>query len=395
MTPYSSFLFFIILGILLLPTIILGLNGKRFQVYNMLISILVLALIFSHDLHGVIALCLFTLWQVLLIRGYLAYRMKANSGFVFCMAVIASILPLFLSKVIPFFSEPHGHHPPHNVISFLGISYLTFKGVQLIMETRDGLIKEKPPLHRLLYFILFFPTISSGPIDRYRRFAKDEQKAWTKEEYADLLYIGIHKIFIGFLYKFIIGYAINTYFIMNLPAITHNKLLGNLLYMYGYSLYLFFDFAGYTMFAVGVSYIMGIKSPENFNKPFLSKNIKDFWNRWHMSLSFWFRDYVFMRFVFWMTKKKWIKNRMAVSNIGYFLLFMLMGIWHGLAPQYLIYGLYHALLMTCYNFFEKWNKQYKWLPSNRWTTALAIVITFHFVCFGFYIFSGKLFLHHH
>lgn len=57
------------------------------------------------------------------------------------------------------------------------------------------------------------------------------------------------------------------------------------------------------MFAVGVSYIMGIKSPENFNKPFISKNIKDFWNRWHMSLSFWFRDYVFMRFVFWMTKK--------------------------------------------------------------------------------------------
>lgn len=271
---------------------------------------------FSHDLHGVIALCLFTLWQVLLIRGYLAYRMKANSGFVFCMAVIASILPLFLSKVIPFFSEPHGHHPPHNVISFLGISYLTFKGVQLIMETRDGLIKEKPPLHRLLYFILFFPTISSGPIDRYRRFAKDEQKAWTKEEYADLLYIGIHKIFIGFLYKFIIGYAINTYFIMNLPAITHNKLLGNLLYMYGYSLYLFFDFAGYTMFAVGVSYIMGIKSPENFNKPFLSKNIKDFWNRWHMSLSFWFRDYVFMRFVFWMTKKNGLKTEWPSRTSG-------------------------------------------------------------------------------
>ncbi|QJC98210.1 D-alanine transferase from DCP to undecaprenylphosphate for lipoteichoic acid and wall teichoic acid [Bacillus mojavensis] len=395
MTPYSSFLFFILLGILLLPTIILGLNGKRFQAYNMFISILILALIFSHDLHGIIALCLFTIWQVLLISGYLAYRQKANSGFVFCSAVIASILPLFLSKIWPFLSHPQPHHPAHNLISFLGISYLTFKGVQLIMEARDGLLKEQLPLHRLLYFILFFPTISSGPIDRYRRFVKDEQKAWTKEEYADLLYTGIHKIFIGFLYKFIIGYAINTYFIMNLPAITHNKILGNLLYMYGYSMYLFFDFAGYTMFAVGVSYIMGIKSPENFNKPFISKNIKDFWNRWHMSLSFWFRDYVFMRFVFWMTKKKWIKNRMAVSNIGYFLLFMLMGVWHGLAPQYIIYGLYHAVLMTCYNFFEKWNKKYKWLPSNRWTTILAIVITFHFVCFGFYIFSGKPFHHHH
>lgn len=78
MTPYSSFLFFILLGILLLPTIILGLNGKRFQAYNMFISIIILALIFSHDLHGVIALCLFTIWQVLLISGYLAYRAESE-----------------------------------------------------------------------------------------------------------------------------------------------------------------------------------------------------------------------------------------------------------------------------------------------------------------------------
>lgn len=150
-----------------------------------------------------------------------------------------------------------------------------------------------------------------------------------KEEYVDLLYIGIYKIFIGFLYKFIIGYVINMYFIMNFFVIMYNKIFGNLLYMYGYSMYLFFDFVGYMMFVVGVSYIMGIKLLENFNKLFISKNIKDFWNCWYMFLLFWFRDYVFMRFVFWMIKKKWIKNCMVVLNIGYFLLFMLMGVWYG------------------------------------------------------------------
>ncbi len=75
-----------------------------------------------------------------------------------------------------------------------------------------------------------------------------------------------------------------------------------------------------------------------------------------MSLSFWFRDYVFMRFVFLMKKKKWIKNKMLVSNLGYILLFLLMGVWHGLAIQYIIYGAYHALMMTGFNFFETWNK---------------------------------------
>ncbi|WFA05040.1 D-alanyl-lipoteichoic acid biosynthesis protein DltB [Bacillus sp. HSf4] len=384
MTPYGSFLFFIILGILLAPTIILGLNGISFRFYNMAVSVVVLALIFSNSLHGLITLCLFTLWQTVLIKAYIFYRQKANSGVVFCLAVAASILPLALSKLLPFFAVD-------NWASFLGISYLTFKGVQLIIETRDGLIKKQVPLGRLLYFILFFPTISSGPIDRYRRFEKDEQTVWTKEQYEELLYKGINKIFLGFLYKFIIGYCINTYIILKLPFITHGSISHGLAYMYAYSLYLFFDFAGYTAFAVGVSYIMGIKSPENFNMPFISRNIKDFWNRWHMSLSFWFRDYVFMRFVFWMTKKKWIKNRMAVSNIGYVLLFLLMGVWHGLAPQYIIYGIYHALLMVGFNFFEKWNKKHKWWPNNKWTTAVSIVVTFHFVCFGFLIFSGKLF----
>ena len=79
-------------------------------------------------------LCLFTLWQTVLIKGYIAYRLKANSGIVFCLAAAASILPLALSKLLPFFAVD-------NWATFLGISYLTFKGVQLIIETRDGLIK--------------------------------------------------------------------------------------------------------------------------------------------------------------------------------------------------------------------------------------------------------------
>ncbi|AIZ61055.1 MULTISPECIES: D-alanyl-lipoteichoic acid biosynthesis protein DltB [Bacillus] len=394
MIPFSSFFFFILIGILLLPTIILGLRGKRMQGYNMFATVVALALIFSKDAHGALLLFLFTVWQVLIIRLYLAYRLKANQASVFYAAVVASILPLVLSKVLPFFLTHHPHQPaPINWLSFLGISYLTFKGVQLIIETRDGLIKKKIPIHRLVYFIVFFPTISSGPIDRYRRFEKDMDTPPEKEAYSDLLYSGIHKIFIGFLYKFIIGYLIHTYILMNIHHISSSHFVQQLTYMYAYSMYLFFDFAGYTAFAVGVSYIMGIKSPENFNKPFISRNIKDFWNRWHMSLSFWFRDYVFMRFVFFMTKKKWIKNRMAVSNIGYFVLFLLMGAWHGLALQYIIYGLYHAVVMSGYNLFEKWNKKHKWWPDNKVTMVVSIIITFHVICFGFYIFSGKPFHH--
>ncbi|MDF2947828.1 MAG: hypothetical protein K0S51_2507 [Bacillales bacterium] len=384
MTPYGSFTFFFIIALLLAPTIILGLNGRKIYNYNIFVTVIALALIFSSNLNGVVALVIFTLWQVLLIKGYLFYRQNNNKTWVFCLAVIGSILPLFISKLTPILGA-------ENWIGFLGISYLTFKGTQLIIETRDGLLKKGLPIIKLLYFILFFPTISSGPIDRYRRFEKDLSLVLTKEQYKVMLFEGTNKIFLGFLYKYIIGYYINQNIIAKLHHIAESEFQDHLYYMYAYSMYLFFDFAGYTAFAIGVSYIMGIKSPENFNKPFISKNIKDFWNRWHMSLSFWFRDYVYMRFVFWITKNKLIENKIVVSNLGYILLFLLMGVWHGLEIQYVIYGIYHAFLMVAYNSFERFNKQYKWWPQNKVTHIISIIITFHVVCFGFYIFSGKLF----
>lgn len=302
MTPYSSFLFFIILGILLLPTMILGIMGKRLRYYNVFVSIVVLAIIFSGGKNGFFSLVAFTALQLVLIKCYITYRKRKNSSLVFYIISFLSILPLILSKILPILAVD-------NLVSFLGISYLTFRAVQIIIETRDGLIKNQLSIYQLVNFMLFYPTISSGPIDRFRRFQKDEEKCWTPEEYKELLYKGINKIFLGFLYKFIIGYCINTYFIMNLGTIADGKFSYHLLYMYSYSLYLFFDFAGYTAFAVGISYMMGIRSPENFNKPFISRNIKDFWNRWHMSLSFWFRDYVFMRFVFLMKKKDGFRTK--------------------------------------------------------------------------------------
>jgi len=387
MTPYGNILFFIIIGILLLPTVIAGLRGKPAKNYNILISILILALIFGNSLNGSISLILFTVFQLLLIIGYQTYRSQKNNSYVFISAVLLSILPLVLVKVLPLLGL-------HHLFGFLGVSYITFKSVQMILETRDGLLKEKISFIELAYFLLFFPTVSSGPIDRWRRFQKDLHTIPSGEEYQKLLLSGINYIFVGFLYKFILAYLIYNYAIVFLPDQTYNYLRpfqGQIAYMYAYSFYLFFDFAGYSAFAVGVSRIMGIQTPINFNRPFSSRNIKDFWSRWHMSLSFWFRDYVYMRFVFWMTKKKWIKNKYTISYIGFFLLFFLMGIWHGLEWHYIVYGLYHAFLIISFDKFERWNKKHKRWPKNKWTHAIGMFITFNAVCFGFYIFSGILF----
>ncbi|EKS8352521.1 D-alanyl-lipoteichoic acid biosynthesis protein DltB [Bacillus cereus] len=384
MTAYGSFYFFAIVGILLIPTIIAGLKGKMLRKYNAVLTLVMLAIIFSDKPKQAIMLAAFIIWQYALIKGYLILRKQNNSTFMFCIAVILSILPLILAKIAPFVPELH-------FIVFAGMSYVTFRAVQMVFEVRDNLIKELS-FFNFWEFVLFFPAISSGPIDRYRRFQKDIQKPPSGEEYQKLLYTGLNRIFQGFLYKFIIAHLITTYLVKAVFA-NQDTLLSNVIFMYATSMQLFFDFAGYSAFVIGISYMMGIKTPENFNKPFLSRNIKDFWNRWHMSLSFWFRDFIYMRFVFFATKKKLIKNRYTISYIGAFLNFFIMGIWHiqgSAVAQYVIYGLYHAALFILFDIFERKNKKHKFWPNNKFTHVLAIVITFHVVCFGFLIFSGHL-----
>lgn len=297
------------------------------------------------------------------------------------MFVLLSLIPLVITKYSHFFQQKY-------VLGFLGVSYLSFKVIQIIVETYDGLIKEISVLD-FFSFILFFPTISSGPIDRSRRFLEDLNKKLSKDEYIELLKTGLYKVFQGILYKFIIGYIVYQYWILKIPA--NHTIINAFNYMYAYSFYLFFDFAGYSRMAVGTSNILGIKTPENFNMPFLSRDIKDFWNRWHISLSTWFRDFIYTRYVMSSMKAKRFKSRYTASYIGYFITMLTMGIWHGTELHYILYGVYHGLLMVITDYFERNNKWYKKnSKKNGWNIAFTI-LTFNLICFGFLIFSGYLF----
>ncbi|MDW4410514.1 D-alanyl-lipoteichoic acid biosynthesis protein DltB [Staphylococcus saprophyticus] len=404
MIPYGTFTFFLIAFIVLLPVIIMGLVGKRSRIYNGISTMVMIVLIFSSEKHNLFGLSflsvqlinfiLYILWQVAIIMFYWKSRAKNNTFSKFFVVIVLSILPLVVVKVMQSSSFGATQLKLHEnkvieFIGFLGISYVTFKSVQLLMEIRDGSIKEVK-VSKVFQFISFFPTISSGPIDRYKRFVKDEAKIPSSDQYQELLHKAIHYIMLGFLYKYIIAYLIQVYAI-NPLLLDFNSFTTKWLYMYAYSLYLFFDFAGYSLFAMAFSYLYGIQTPQNFKQPFKAKNIKDFWNRWHMSLSFWFRDCIYMRSLFFMSKKRLLKSQFTMSNIAFSLNFLIMGIWHGIEVYYILYGLYHAVLFIGYGYYEKWRKKHppKW--SNQFTALLSIIVTFHFVTFGFFIFSGKLF----
>ena len=315
-------------------------------------------------------------WQVCVPFAFL--RWKSNRTF--CVAMLLTLLPLTTNRLLPLVSH-------ESIFGYLGISYVTFRALDVIFSIRDGVVKSLAP-GQLFAFLFFLPTVSSGPIDRYRRFGQDWVKARTRSEFLDDLDFAVQRVMRGFLYKFIIAAQIDTH--LRVPLLKVAGFWGYAGYMYVYTFYLFFDFAGYSAFAVGVSRLMGIKSPENFSLPFLARNIRDFWTRWHISLSFWFRDHIHMRFQLAAMKGKWFKGKHTASYLGLFLTFGLMGVWHGLTSYYIIYGMYHAVLLCGYDVFARWNKQAKVWRDGPWWRALNITITFHVIALGMLLFSGRL-----
>jgi membrane protein involved in D-alanine export len=384
--PYADFTYFGLLLYAVVPTLILGIFGRAGWRWALLVTAAMLAIQYQDVLHlrahfqvrEIWLVLAFAAWQWVTVRAFAGTG--ARPGWLFYTAIGVSLLPLAAAKVIPLVS-------PKTQFGFLGISYITFRALDTVFCLRDRVIAAPGTLDFLM-FLFFFPTISSGPIDRYRRFASDWRKTRTRAEFLADLEGAVHRIFRGFFYKFILAALIKQYW---LDRAASSGSFGALLsYMYAYSLYLFFDFAGYSAFAIALSYLFGIHTPENFDRPFLARNIRDFWNRWHITLSFWFRDHVYMRFLLAATRGKWFASKHTAAILGYFLAFGLMGLWHGLERHYIVYGLYQGTLLSAFHIFSNWNKERRYWPDGLLSRALAVFITFHFVCFGLLIFSGRI-----
>ena len=380
-SQYTNLFSLMIYSVLLIPGIIAGIIGKKIKYFGMVVSIFALCMVFGYRSLQMYQFLIFIACESVLIMFYYFYNKRAKSDFVYFWVLILSFVPIILIKSIVYV-------PKFNFLGFVGISYVSFRIWQLIIEIHDNHI-EKLPFLDMLYFITFFPTISSGPIDRYQRFAKDLNRFIPKNEYInDYLWVGIKKILLGVVYKLGIAAFITLYIIDKLPR--EKTFLSVVIYMYAYTFYLFFDFAGYSNFAIGTSYILGIKSPENFNKPFLAHNMKEFWDRWHMSLSKWFGDYLFSRFVLNTLRNGTFKSKKMAVRCGYLLTMTVMGLWHGFTLFYVAYGVYQGIMLVITDFYLK-SKVYRRFKTSSWYDIVSRVICFQIVAIGMLIFSGYLF----
>ena len=365
--------FFLLLFVVLLIGFVVNFFEKRKDYYILALSLLFSGAIYGKSRAMMVYLLAFVVYQYFLV--FLAQKIEAKR---LKSLVFLSILPLVLNKVFALTSL--------HLLAFIGISYMSFKTIQIMLEISDGLIKEKISVKDYLQFLLFFPTVSAGPIDRSRRFLNEINDVMPRKEYLELAGDGVYRIVLGLLYKVVLS----TYVYQMLLALSNTgTVVYSIKYMYLYTLYLFFDFAGYSLMAVGSSNVLGIQTPMNFNKPFLSVDIKDFWTRWHITLSTWLRDFVFSRVLMQVIRKKWFKNRLHNATYAYMVNMLVMGFWHGLSVSYIVYGFYHGVLMAGFEVYQKKSNFYKKNKNKKWYKLLSWFVTMNLVMVGFFIFSGE------
>ena len=376
MTLFADPSFFVLLAVAVAGAAAIGLSGHTLRHYGLAVSVGFLAGVFFKTPAQLAALLAF----VAVARAavlFLARDPKDKRRYL--VAVASTLAPLVVYKVSAVFDQ--------SIWGFVGISYVTFKATQVVIEVHDGLIaRDELGLEDWLYFLLFFPQFSSGPIDRSRRFAADAHATPSRDEYAGMLARGILLLLAGAVYKVVVATWIHRFYAPSATGDALQQLQTALLY----GLYLFCDFQGYSLMAMGASHCLGIRCPRNFRAPFAAVDIIDFWNRWHITLSTWFRDFVFMRVTRWVMHRKLLHDRLQVAMCAFMVDMLVMGFWHGIAWCYIGYGIYHGVLLAVTQAMQKRWGFYKKHRRDRWFRACSWAVTQVLVFLGFAIFSGQV-----
>lgn len=272
---------------------------------------------------------------------------------------------------------------PHlNIILPLGISFFVFEFIHYAVEVYKGRSEVKS-LPQFALFASFFPTQIAGPIKRYQDFIPQlDIKAKFKWEYVDE---GMQLILMGLAKKVLI--ADNLALVVQAGFAHPEKFTSVDMWIltYAFAFQIFLDFAGYTDIARGSALLFGYKVPINFNLPYLASNVADFWNRWHISLSTWLRDYLFIPLG---------GSRCERSNVyrNLFITMALGGLWHGAAMHFLLWGVYQGLVLILHREWQRISEKLgvtKEVLENKFYHAASVVFTFHVVCIGWVFFRAE------
>lgn len=379
--PFSGSLFF---GFILISVVLLWICKLFFSKiisHRLLINVFssfYIVFLFPKPIHLLVLIVILYIIYRLLLRFY------TSENLVLPMLIIS--IPLFLMKSFGVIDE--GFTTLKGILQIAGLSYITFKTISLFVDERNNQVVS---IKNYYGYISFVPTLLIGPIDRYKRFEGNLEKGYETVNESSLLR-GVDLIAKGLLYKFILAEFINSFILKEL--IKDDSFTYHITYMYGYLFFLFFDFAGYSLLAIGYGKLFGIDVPINFDKPFLALNPKEFWKRWHKTLGDWLGDYFFKPLLKYFTKRK-VFSRVGRQNMALFLTFLLMGFWNGFEIHFILSGALFGLYSVIHNYYEYQCKKKKkdvlfGKLNKKIVSFISIFIMLNVVAISIYIFSGKI-----
>ena len=343
---------------------------------------------------GLLAFLTITFW--LLGKGvnhFLNKEDERKAAIITNVGVVIGIGALFYFKYLNFFAEsivslisPFGVHlswTTLNLVVPIGLSFFTFKLMSYVLDIYHGKIQQEKNIVSFANFIAFFPTILSGPIDRPKPFLKQVNQARLFN--PDNFLIGFRRILWGMFLKMCIADRLDIYISAIWNNYEHHSAISIIFASLLYPFHMYADFAGYSEMAIGVALILGFKVAENFKRPFFVIDIAGYWSRWHMSLTSWLTDYVFLPL-----NIKFRKLGINGTIMAIMLNMTFIGMWHGANWTFLLFGIYHGLwyipLMVNGQFFKKRKIE---LNAKGWPTppyafkmaGIYLVVTFGLMLF--------------
>ena len=305
-----------------------------------------------------------------------------------CCSLCINLGLLCYFKYTNFFYEMlaplwHGTYHPLDIFLPVGISFFTF---QSLSYTIDVYRKDLKPLSNLLdyvFYVSFFPQLVAGPIVRARDFIPQIRQPLYVS--PGMFGQGVFFIVSGLFKKAVISDYISVNFVERIfdnPGLYSG--LENLFGVYGYALQIYCDFSGYSDMAIGIALLLGFRFPINFNSPYKADSVTDFWHRWHISLSTWLRDYLYIS----LGGNRKGKIR---TYLNLFLTMLLGGLWHGASWNFIVWGGLHGVALAVHKYVRSLLGRAKNYRSTGWKRFFAVVLTFHFVCFCWIFFRNTTF----
>lgn len=374
--------FFWFLFILFLPIYILLKKSKA----KMVLFVVGFSLYFYYKSSGLFFLMLVATslvdwlisWQI-----FKARRRGVRLGFLWgSVALSISILGYF--KYANFFlwnwnMMVEGNFQPLDIILPVGISFYTFQSISYVVDVYKRRITPTRSWFDYVFFLSFFPALVAGPIVRADYFLPQLKK--NVQPTSDMIWTGLWLVIIGIIKKALIADYIAQYndLIFDNPGIYTG--LQTLMGVLGYTMQIYCDFSGYSDMAIGLALIMGFKLGINFDSPYQSRNLTDFWRRWHISLSSWLRDYVYIPLG---------GNRKGVfrTYLNNFLTMLIGGLWHGAAWKFIFWGAMHGAGLAVHKACKPILKR---IPDNFFTTFFFWLLTFVYVSFLWVFFRAASF----